>query len=97
MDQGNDGGSPPRKISRNKTNMQNFLDQTKNTRRHIEFTDEGGLTGDYAANFSNYLGCYLRETVPCTVIDWKKADPNLKKGVWNNLKARFRFPTNLKF
>lgn len=83
----------PRRRSRNKTNMQKFLDETKDITRYIEFLDNGMPTGKFAANFSNYLGWYLRETVPCTLQNWKQADEELRNRLWDNVKARLCFLT----
>ena len=89
MDNDGNPGVAPRRRSRDKTNMQDFLERTKKTRRFIEFTDLGAPTGEFGANFSSYLGWYLRETVPCTILDWKHADQeSIKDPVWNHMKVQ---------
>ena len=58
----------------------------------IFWRDLGAPTGEFGANFSSYLGWYLRETVPCTLMDWGDADEEtIKIPVWNHMKVQFCF------
>ena len=89
MDNAGSDGVAPRRNSRNKTNMQDFLNRTKNEKRTIEFDANGVPAGKSKSNFQSYLGWFLRETVPCTVNDWKTADKEtIKDPLWAHMKVR---------
>ena len=93
---GNNGGDAPRRVSRNKTNLQDFLNRTKKIRRHIEFGADGAPTGEFMANFSSYLGFIVRETVPCTLHNWKHADhETIKDPLWAHMKVQFCFSSTI--
>ena len=98
MDNDGNPGDAPRRNSRGKNSMQEFLDSTKDITRYIEFDANGVPTGKFGANFSSYLGCYVRETVPCTIDDWKHADQeSIKDPVWNHMKVQLILFLEYKF
>ena len=98
MDNDGNPGNAPRWNSRGKNSMQEFLDATKKIMRYIEFDENGAPTGVFGANFSNYLGCFVRETVPCTVENWKTADEEtIKDPIWKHIKVQLILVLEYKF